>query len=1113
MVASSDVHRRGCKLPMITPNSNRSSKPVSSARPAVVTPRRWALLRAAVLHTAFLAASFPSLAWAASEILLSNPQSPTNSPFATGGPTASLNDGFDYDLQVDYGSPSFLAGASQGIDIPITAYGSSNNATFMSFRDGTQNIGTDPTNFLSVDVSLSQGQSLDFIDLWGRTDYTGAEENRHQDLTISFFDGPGGSAGSGGLLGVVAGFDGVTPKDVDNTPGSAYGRLDLTSIISTLDRSTVRSFEIDHVGSDKFMLLQEIRATSFDGILPGPRPVLRIDRQTGEMTLANESQDGSPLTLSAYSIVSANGDSLVANNWRSLAEFGDADSGGAIDDTHNWVALTAPGSTRDLSEVESPTGDGITLAMGESLSLGRGWNRAEVEDVSMSLVDGNEELTQANVVFDGEFLPGDYNEDDAVTESDYDSWRQQYGTTGVNLAADGNLDKVVDAADYVAWRDNLGLTTVARQTLAIPEPKGFILAMLACLASLLPRSFRLPALGPRDRSSRLGRSLVGCLLASSVLATEAAAQTFLPLGNKGVRLEKIIGGLNCDLTGNTANTRQQYIPIDMTPFGDGRHLILTLAGHVRLLQADGTLAPGAYLDTTNTRTPSPTAQDFTQIGATSISTHPGFLDPQSRGYGKFYSVTSERSGTGVPADFSLNLSQGGNYVVDSVVNEWTISPSALSSATQLAYTPDTESPSDTVQVREILRSQRPGIIHTLADMAFDNDENLLITSGDGGGNAFPNTDGSANGQGRSANSQDPRNIFGTILRIDPLDLPGGDTRATGGVNGQYRIPSDNAFAIDSDPFTQPEFFAYGFRSPYRMSVDGQTGDIYIGDVGEGSREEINRVLNGGNYGWGAYEGTRVNNADLAADAVDTINPLYELFHNLNGQSEAVNVVGGFVYRGNAIPELQGMYVFADTGEDEFTQSSNVLDLYYGDPTTSDLSSRDDFFRLQLELPDGLPDRIWSLAEDESGELLALIGPQRDDLFTISDGETDGSVWRILPPEFPVLNGIIGDINQDGVVNGDGFGLPGEDDVAALVAGWLSSGFDNPYEQVINGDIDMNGVTDLADWILLKANHENSDGLSLATLLHTSVPEPSAAVIAAFLAVVCLVGYDRKLRVV
>ncbi len=566
------------------------------------------------------------------------------------------------------------------------------------------------------------------------------------------------------------------------------------------------------------------------------------------------------------------------------------------------------------------------------------------------------------------------------------------------------------------------------------------------------------------------------------------AQALIPEGPLGVRLEKVVEGLNGELTGNTENTRTQMIPIDMTPLGDGRQLILTLTGHVRLLKSDGTLAPGAFLDTYNSNSPPfiPTSggeiTDFRQIGNTSIAAHPGFLDPQHRGYGKFYVLTSELPGS-APADFD----DGVDSIVDSVVTEWTIDPAAITGVTQLIKT----GPEANVSQREIMRSQRPGIIHTLVDMAFGLDETLYLTSGDGGGNAFPNTDGSAFNQDRFTNALDPRNIFGSVLRIDPLELPD-DTRPTGGVNGQYRIPLDNFGLTDGDPETLAETFAYGLRSPYRINVDSVTGDIYIGDVGEGSREEISLIVNGGNYGWGAYEGTRVNRGDLLDRAVGAIGPLFELYHNLDGQSESTNIVGGFVYRGSALPELEGMYIFADVGENNGGQPTNVVELYYGDPNTSDSSSRDDLYKLQIELPEGeaLPDRIWSIAEDEMGELYLLVGPDRLDLFHRQPGETDGGIWKLTAPHF-VLNGIAGDINQDGFVNGDGTGHPDGDDVAAFIANFFTSGFTGAYDKVTHGDLNLDGRTDVLDWLILYQHHENAAGLDLAALLdNRQVPEPA-----------------------
>lgn len=296
-----------------------------------------------------------------------------------------------------------------------------------------------------------------------------------------------------------------------------------------------------------------------------------------------------------------------------------------------------------------------------------------------------------------------------------------------------------------------------------------------------------------------------------------------------------------------------------------------------------------------------------------------------------------------------------------------------------------------------------------------------------------------------------------------------------------------------------------------MNVDRQTGNVYIGDVGEGSREEINLVVNGGNYGWGAFEGTRVNRPDLIPTPDDTTGPLFELYHNLGGQSESTNIIGGFVYRGNDIPALQGMYIFADVGENNGGQPTNVVDIFYGDPLSTKASSRDDLYRLQLELPPGrsLPDRIWSMAEDESGELYLLVGPDRLDLFNRQTGETDGGIWRLTAPQF-VLNGIAGDVNQDGQVNGNGLGPLETDDITAFITYYATTGYPTAYEQFTHGDMNFDGRTDILDWYILLSNHENASGLNLAALLNgESVPEP--ATLAIWALVIGVAGSRRRPR--
>ena len=141
-------------------------------------------------------------------------------------------------------------------------------------------------------------------------------------------------------------------------------------------------------------------------------------------------------------------------------------------------------------------------------------------------------------------------------------------------------------------------------------------------------------------------------------------------------------------------------------------------------------------------------------------------------------------------------------------------------------------------------------------------------------------------------AQNPQTALGTIIRIDVDD---GDP---------YAIPTDNPFADGEEGL--PEVWAYGLRNPWRFSFDGP--HIYIADVGERSLEEINiadAAVGGINYGWNILEGT-ICNTHHNCDTAGLFNPQITYSHN-----EGLAVVGGYVYRGDAIPELTGHYFYAD----------------------------------------------------------------------------------------------------------------------------------------------------------------------------------------------------------
>lgn len=181
--------------------------------------------------------------------------------------------------------------------------------------------------------------------------------------------------------------------------------------------------------------------------------------------------------------------------------------------------------------------------------------------------------------------------------------------------------------------------------------------------------------------------------------------------------------------------------------------------------------------------------------------------------------------------------------------------------------------------------------HNGGDIHFGPDGYLYIGFGDGGSGNDPNNRG-----------QDTTNLLGTFVRIDVNTAVG------------YLIPPSNPFANRAQfPCLQgfgngncPEIFAWGLRNPWRFSFDSGTGQLWTGDVGQGAWEEVDRINNGENYGWNIREGAHCRPPTTGCATVGLTDPVTEYDRN-GGQS----ITGGYVYRGSAIPALQGQYVFGD----------------------------------------------------------------------------------------------------------------------------------------------------------------------------------------------------------
>ncbi|MGH3442498.1 MAG: PQQ-dependent sugar dehydrogenase [Nitriliruptorales bacterium] len=196
---------------------------------------------------------------------------------------------------------------------------------------------------------------------------------------------------------------------------------------------------------------------------------------------------------------------------------------------------------------------------------------------------------------------------------------------------------------------------------------------------------------------------------------------------------------------------------------------------------------------------------------------------------------------------------------------------------------------DPDSARQLLAVDQPASNHNGGAVAFGPDGYLFLALGDGGAAAD-----------RFGNGQDPSTLLGALLRID-VDRSEGDR--------PYAIPPDNPFA-DGDGGA-PEVWAYGLRNPFRASFDRDTGDLYIGDVGQNAWEEVDVAPGdaaGLNYGWPITEGTHCFDPPEGCDRGGLTMPVVEY---PNGEGGACGVIGGHVYRGSAMPGFAGTYVYGE----------------------------------------------------------------------------------------------------------------------------------------------------------------------------------------------------------
>lgn len=463
--------------------------------------------------------------------------------------------------------------------------------------------------------------------------------------------------------------------------------------------------------------------------------------------------------------------------------------------------------------------------------------------------------------------------------------------------------------------------------------------------------------------------LISFVRLSSIEAWQGPIPETIDKGNIVVELELVADNL--------------VAPNYLTHAGDGtdRLFIVDQDGFIHLIK-DGSLQATPYLDASSLIVPlggiiepfGDPFRDFDERGLLGVAFHPDFSQANQPGFGKFYTYTSEpNSGT---SDFTVELPKGEVFNHQAAIREWTVDPTA----DVIIGNPASIS-------RVLMLIDEPQFNHDGGMVAFGPDGYLYISLGDGGGG---NDDDA--GHGKVGNGQDPTNVLGAILRIDPL----GNNSA----NGQYGVPGDNPFVGGPEV---DEIFAYGLRNPFRFSFDvdpatgqivpGTTGQLIVGDVGQGNIEEVDVVQAGDNLGWRLKEGSFFFNhetgdvSDMPFPGIkippdfDPVDPLLEYDHD-----EGITVIGGFVYHGTEIPELIGKYVFGDFTNAGFFNPGGRL--FVGDLATGLIEE----LRIGFQSSDlGL--YIKGFGQDANGELYLLggtnLGPFRD-----ASGQGFGVVMRL-----------------------------------------------------------------------------------------------------------------------
>jgi hypothetical protein len=438
-------------------------------------------------------------------------------------------------------------------------------------------------------------------------------------------------------------------------------------------------------------------------------------------------------------------------------------------------------------------------------------------------------------------------------------------------------------------------------------------------------------------------------------------------------------------------------------------------------------------------------------GLLALAFHPDFNDPAKPGYLKFYTYTNENYAQSAAAygpvlDFKHPETAASLPIPNPLPQNW-----INNVATLREWTANSATPTDATPSRVLMRIADPQNQHNGGTLAFSPSDGYLYWSlGDGGGNSsnspeFDNSKGGINSttDGHTnmtvvdattiyphGNAQDRTTPLGKILRINPLSAATApDQNATPSANGQYQIPNDNPFTIQSniDPNTMnpyadwnatwvDEIYAYGLRNPYRFSFDRgdgganvDRGKLYLADAGWDDREEVDLIEKGNNYGWVIREGTQPMAGTFAGTAneipvytapvnahtglPDTLTDPIAEYH----ESVGVAIIGGFVSRQSSTNGLFGKYVFGDWQSP--LRSGDGLLLYFDTNEVKDPDAPFRIYRLNITGATQLPAAdLLGFGEGANGAIYAMFD--------------NGQIYELLPQAIPLP----GDYNNDHVVD-------------------------------------------------------------------------------------------------